>query len=177
MREAACLRRERAQGVVAEPGDEAPAQRLEQPVGVEHPGARHERGAGLVVAPDDRGPLVGVVHGALHEQLERRVLLLDDEHLGEAVGEVADLLLVDRHRHQEVEQADAGTAQVVVAGETEQAERLAQLVVGVPAGGDADPVPLGRHRHAVEPVGHAVAAGRAPSAPAGTRAPSPTCTA
>ena len=90
-------------------GDEAAAQRLEQAVGVEHarcPGT--SRAPRLVVAADDPGPLVGVVHRALHEQLERRVLLLDDEHLGEAVGEVADLLLVDGHRHQQVEQADAG---------------------------------------------------------------------
>ena len=124
------------------------------------PGAGHERRAALVVATDDPRPLVGVVHRALHEQLERRVLLLDDEHLGEAVGEVADLLLVDGHRHEQVEQADAGAAQVVVVGEAEQAERLAQLVVRVAAGGDADPVALGRHGDAVEVVGDAVAAGQ-----------------
>ena len=53
----------------------------------------------------------------------------------------------------------AGAAQVVVAAQAEQAERLAQLVVRVAAGGDADPVALGRHRHPVEAVGDAVAAG------------------
>ena len=43
--------------------------------------------------------------------------------------------------------------------EAEQAERLAQLVVRVAAGGDADPVVLGRHGDPVEAVGDAVAAG------------------
>ena len=121
-------RRERAQAVVAEAGREAAPQRLEQAVGVEHPGARHEQAAGLVVATDDARALVGVVHRALHEQFQRRVLLLDDEDLGEAVGEVADLLLVDGHRHQEVEQADAGGAQgvIVARGRAGRAPRAAR---------------------------------------------------
>ena len=111
------------------------------------------------MAPDDPRALVGVVHRALHEELQRRVLLLDHEHLGEAVGEVAHLLLVDGHRHEEVEETDAGGAQGIVVAEAEQAERLAQLVIGVAAGGDADPVVLGRHGDLVEAVGDAVATG------------------
>jgi hypothetical protein len=76
------------------------------------------------------------------------------------VGEVADLLLVDGHRHEEVEQPDAGAPQVVVPGQSEEAERFAQLVVRVTAGRDAEPVPLGGHGDPVELVGDAVAAGQ-----------------
>jgi hypothetical protein len=39
-----------------------------------------------------------------------------------------------------VEQPDAGAPQVVVPGQSEEAERFAQLVVRVTAGRDAEPV-------------------------------------
>ena len=140
MRDGCSLDRERPQPVVAEAGGQPAAQRLEQAVGVEHPGSRDEGTAALIGASDHAGPLGGVVQRALHEQLERRVLLFDHQDLGQALGELADLLLVHWHGHQQVEQPDAGRPQRIVAGQAEQAEGLAQLVVGVAAGGDADPV-------------------------------------
>ena len=131
---------QRAQTVLTDAGRESPVEWFEQPVGVEQAGAGDQQFAALGVPADHPRTFGGVVHRALHEQLEGGVLLLDDEHLGEAVGEVAHLLLVDRYRHEEVEEADAGVAQGGVVGQPEQGERLAQLVVGVAAGGDADPV-------------------------------------
>jgi hypothetical protein len=47
---------------------------------------------------------------------------------------------VERHGHEQLEQADAVGPQVVVAARGRAPQRLAQLVVRVPAGGDADPV-------------------------------------
>ena len=52
-----------------------------------------------------------------------------------------------------------GGAQRVVVGEAEHLQRLAHLVVGVAAGGDADPVVGAADGDAVEPVERAVLAG------------------
>ena len=140
--------------------DEAGAQRREQLVGVDRPAAGDQRRTVLVVAADDGGALVPRVQGAPDEHLERRVLLLDDEHFAEPVGELADLLVVERHRHRQSHQADAVAAQRLVVGEPEQAERFAHLVVRVAGSGDADPVVLGADGDLVEPVEHAVLAGQ-----------------
>ena len=103
----------------------------------------------LVVASDDHRVARPSRRAPLDEHLERRVLLLDDDHLGEPVGELAHL------------SSSSGTgidnwnsrmpaAQRLVVGEPEQAQRLAHLVVGVPAGGDADPVVGGADGDPVE---------------------------
>ncbi len=79
------------------------------------------------------------------ELLEGRVLLLDDQHLVESVGELAGLAGVERHRHQQLEQPDPGRSQIVVGVEPEHPQRLADLVERLAARGDADPV-VGRSR-------------------------------
>ena len=111
--------------------------------------------------PTTRGRSAASYRRSLMSSSSVGVLLLDDDDLGEAAGEVAHLL-----RGRTAPASAAGGAgrrrarEVVVGGEPEQAQRLAELVVGVAAGDDADPVVVGGHRDPVEPVDHAVAVGQ-----------------
>ena len=57
--------------------------------------------------PHTRGPLGDVVERVADEQLERRVLLLDHQDVGEAGGEVAHVVAIERERHHQLEQPDA----------------------------------------------------------------------
>ena len=135
-------------------------QRLDESLGVEDATGGDQRPA-LVVAPtDDSRTLVPVVERVADEPLERRVLLLDHDDLGEVVGELAHLRRLERDGHQQLEQADAGGAERVVVGESEQLQGLAHLVVRRAAGGDADPVVVAADRDPVEAVEHAVLAGQ-----------------
>ena len=165
----------------ADPGGQARREtsvdRADERVDVEGAVARHEQFAGLVAPADDQRALGAVVERRLEELLERRVLLLDDQHLVESLGELAGLAGVERHGHQQLEQPDAGGAELVVGLEAEQAQRLADLVERVTAGGDADPVVGGAHDDPVEPVVDAVPTCQRPARPPGTRAPSRACTA
>ncbi len=148
---------------IGESGGQPGVQRSEQGVDVEGAVARYQQLAAFV-APADHARVMGtVVERALQQTLERRVLLLDHEHLVEAVGELARLCRVERHRHQQLEQANAGGAQVVFGGEAEHSQRLSNLVEGVPTRGDADPVVDGPGDDPIEPVVDAVPAGEWPA--------------
>ena len=112
----------------------------------------------LVALAPDPGPVGDVVQSVAHQQLECRVLLLDHQHLVEAFGELAYVVAFERDRHQQLEQPDPGVAQGLVIGEAQHVQRLAQLAIGVAAGGDTDPVVLGANGHAVELVDRTVLA-------------------
>ncbi len=153
-------RRWQRRETVVEAGRKAGPERRDQSLGVEDAAGGDQRLALVVTPADDPRALVPVVERIAYEPLERRVLLLDDDDLGEAVGELAHLRRLERHGHEQLEQADAGAADRVVVGEPEQLERLAHLVVRRAAGSDADPVVLAADRDPVEAVEHAVLAGQ-----------------
>ena len=129
-------------------------------VGLERAGEREQRRlVGVALAHHHR--MVGAAEQCvLHQPLEVLRLLLDDDHLGEPVGELAHLGDVERHRHAELEQPDAGGAERSRRSrKPEQAQCLHGLVVGVAGGDDAHPVVRAAHRHGVQPVRHGVLAG------------------
>ena len=159
---------QRGEAGLVEPTRQAGAQRRQQLVGVDRPGAGDQRSAVLVMAADHDRPFIPSplgtaqtqgVEGPFDEDFEGRVLLLDDDHLGEAVGELANLVVVEGHGHRQPHHPDPAAAQRLVVGEAEQTQRFAQLVIGVPRGGDAQPVVFGADGDLVELVEHAVLAG------------------
>ena len=152
--------RQRSDPCLVETPDEAGAQRGEQLVGVDRSGARDER---------LRAPRRGVRPPSVARPSVYSAPLTSSSSVGffssttsTSVSPWANwrtCVLVERHRHRQPHQADAGAAQRLVVGEAEQAQRLAQLVVGLPAGGDAEPVVGGADGDLVELVEHAVLAG------------------
>ena len=138
-------------------------ERGEQRVDVERPVTRHEQVALFVASADHPRVMGAVVERTLQEAFERRVLLLDHHHLVEALGEVASLGRIERDRHQQLEQADAGSPEVVVGDEAEHPQRFADLVERVPGCSDAEPVVDGASDHAVESVVDAVATRERPA--------------
>ncbi len=152
--------REWSDPILAEHADESGAQWGEKLVGIERASAGDQRAALVVAAADDDRTLVPRVQRALHENLERRVLLLDDEHFPQAASEPAHLVLVERDRHRQQGEAHPGAAERLVVLEAEQVECLAQLVVGLAARGDPDPVVGGADGRPVEPVEHSVLLGQ-----------------
>ena len=125
--------------------------------------AGDEQVAAFVAPTDDSWMMSAVVERALQQAFERGVLLFDDEHLVEAIGEVARLRRIEWHRHQQLEQANTGGVQVVVRAETEDSQRLSDLVERVPTRGDADPVVDGSRHDAVQSVVDAVPASEGPA--------------
>ncbi len=138
-------------------------QRCEQRVDVEGAVARDEQVVVFVASADHAWMVGAVVERALQQTLERRVLLFDDDHLIEALGELAGLGRIERHGHQQLEQAHAGTAHVVVGDEAEHSQRLSDFVERVTACGDADPVVGGAGDDSVQSVLDAVAPGERPA--------------
>jgi|GEM_PF-2326216 len=97
---------ERAQPT-GESSRQSGVQRGEQRVDVERPVAGDEQITPLVASADDPRVMGAVVERTLQEPFERVVLLLDDHHLVEALGELAGLGRVERYGHQQLEQTDA----------------------------------------------------------------------
>ena len=145
--------------VLAESRQQPRAQRPGEHVGIERAGDRYEAVAPLVELADDHGPAGLGVERVLDEPLERRALLLDDDHLGESAGESADEVGIERDRHPQLQQADAGVGDPARRVESEQPQRLEQLVVGVARGDDPDPCVGGPDADPVQLVVDAVAAG------------------
>ena len=131
---------------------EARGDDLGDPVGVELAVGGHERPALLVGLADDPRALGLVVEDVADEELAERPLLLDDQELLEAPGELANGARLHREQHLDLQQADAVLAERGVV-EPELGERLAQVVVGLAGRGDAEPRVRRRQRDAVEPVG------------------------
>ena len=128
------------------PGDHARGQ-----VGVQLAHRGHEQALLLVLLADDARPLRRPVQDVLGEHLEERALLLDDEDLLQALGELAHDPRLHREQHAHLEEADPVAAERVVV-EAQLVERLAHVVVRLAAGEDAEPGPRRGHGDAVQPV-------------------------
>ena len=125
-----------------------------------HSAGDGEQGAvvGLMLAHHDR-MVDPAEQGVLDDPLEVRSLLLDDDHLDETGGELANLVHVEGYGHGDLEQPDPGRAEVVVGVKPQDAQGFDRLLVGVATGDDADPVVGAAHRDGVEMVEHPVDAG------------------
>ena len=125
-------------------------------VGRQRAGRRQQRRAVGRALPGDHRPVGQRVQRLDHAALEQPRLVLDDHHLGEASGEVADGRGVERPRHAQVQQPHAGVAQVVVGAQAEEPQRLAGLAGRAAARDHADPVARSAHGDPVEAVLDAV---------------------
>ena len=106
----------------------------------------------LVALADDARALGEAVERVAERGLEERAA--SPRRRGSRRGRAANsrtMLALERPEHPELEEADAAAAQRRVV-EAEVAQRLAQLVVGLAGGDDAQPGVARRARHAVEPV-------------------------
>jgi len=92
----------------------------------------------LVALADDAWRVGRAVEDFLGEQLDEGALFLDDEDLLEPAREVADVVRLQRVEHADLEDAHAGATQGVVV-QAHLHEGLAQVVVGLAGGDDAQP--------------------------------------
>jgi hypothetical protein len=130
---------------------EARGDDLRDAVGVELGVGGHEGPALEVVLAGDARADPLVVEDLADEELAEGALLLDDEQLVQAVGELAHGRRLHREAHPDLHEPHAVAAQRRVV-EPEPAQRLAHVVVGLAGGRDAEPR-LGRVEcHAVQPV-------------------------
>ena len=109
---------------ILESAGQAPPQWLDDRVGVEVTRCRHEPRTRVVALADHERLVGAAVERVLEQPFERGVLLLDDEHFAEADGELAEDARVDRHRHAQVQQADAGVGDGGIIAQAEQAQCL-----------------------------------------------------
>ena len=107
-------------------------------VGVELAHDLDEEPVLLVALADDARPVRHGVEDVLGEHLDEGPLLLDDENLLEAPGELADDPGLHGEEHAHLENADAVAAELLVV-EAELDERLPDVVVGLARGHDAEP--------------------------------------
>nr|WP_199830243.1 hypothetical protein [Streptomyces viridochromogenes] len=94
--------------------------------------------------------------GAAEEDLldggfEERPLLLDDDHLVEAVRELDDGVTFEGEDHAELEDPDAVSCEILI-GETDHAGGLADVEIGLAGRQDADPVRRPALDHVIEAV-------------------------
>ena len=120
-------------------------------VGVELAHDGDEEPVLFVALAHDAGPVRHGVERVLGEHLDEGPLLLDDENLLEALGELAHHPRLHGKEHPHLENADAVTAQLLVV-ETELDEGLPDVVVGLARGHDAEPGVRGGHDDAIELV-------------------------
>jgi hypothetical protein len=92
----------------------------------------------LVLLADDPRGVRGAVERVLHVELEEGELVLDDEDLLDALGQLADGGGLERPDHADLQDAHAGRAQRVRV-EPEVGERLQEVVVGLAGGHDPEP--------------------------------------
>ena len=144
---AAELRQVGQVGTVGQPVGHEPGHRGGVQLGVD----RHERSAVLVLLAEHERALRHTVELVLEVELDERALVLEHEDLFEPGGEFTNHLAVQRIRHPQVQQPHPEATQVVVV-ETQLAQRLTQLVVGLAGRHDAEPIALGAHRDPVEAV-------------------------
>jgi hypothetical protein len=148
-------------------GDRLEVQALLQPtgddlgdaVGVELAVGGHQGPALLVALADDARVHRVVVEDVAQEHLDERALLLDDQDLLEPAREPADDPRLHREEHADLEDADAVAPQRRVV-QAELAQRLAQVVVRLAGGGDAEPGIGGVHRDPIDPIGGGEGLGR-----------------
>ena len=112
----------------------------------------------LVEFSDDARRVGHAVEHVLREQFEEGALLLDDKDLLQAAGKIAHDLRLHREQHAHLQDADAVAAQRRVI-EPQLEEALAQIVVGLAGGDDAQPGVRVLEDDVVELVGRCVALG------------------
>jgi hypothetical protein len=86
----------------------------------------------LVLLADDPRGVRGAVERVLHVELEEGELVLDDEDLLDALGQLADPVRLERPDHPDLHDRDARGAERARV-EPEVGERLQQVVVGLAA--------------------------------------------
>ena len=99
---------------------------------------RQQAGSPVVLLPQDSRRAGLAVQDFLELALEEGQLLLDDDDLVEACRELPHDLRVERPDHPQVQQADARAREPALV-EPHVGKRLAQVVVALAAGDDADP--------------------------------------
>ena len=124
------------------------------------PVAGSSTGAVGAALADDHRALVRGVQRVGDQHLQRRVLVLDDDDLVQALGEAAHDLGVERDRQAEVQQPDAGVADLLGGLQSDEGQRLERLAVRVARCSDADPGVRRVDGDVVEVVVDAVAAGQ-----------------
>ncbi len=110
-----------------------------------------ERPVLLVALADDARAVRHAVQDVLGEHLEEGPLLLDDQDLLEALGELANDARLHRKEHAHLEDADAVAPQPLVV-QSQLEEGLAHVEVGLARRHDAEPRAGRGHRDAVELV-------------------------
>ena len=127
-------------------------ERRQQPVAVR----AHPLTLFVELADDARADVVApVVELLLQLVLDDLPLLLDHQDLGEALGEVAHALGLERPGHRDLEQADADLGGLLLV-DAEIVERLANVEIALAAGDDAEPRLRAVDDQLVEPVHAAV---------------------
>ena len=117
---------------------QAASQRAADHVGFELAVVRQQLALLLVELADDARRVGLAIQHALGEHLEERPLLLDDEDLFQALGEVAHRRRLHREQHAHLQDTDAVTGERRIV-EAQLEEGLAQVVVGLARGDDAKP--------------------------------------
>ena len=130
---------------------QARGEQQRDPVGVELAVGGHERPLLLVLLADHEGPLALVVEHLADEGLHERALLLDDDQFLQAAREIPHDQRLHRPEQPDLQQSDAVAPQPLVV-QAQLAQGLAQVVVGLAGGRDAEPRPRRRHRDLVERV-------------------------
>ena len=128
-------------------------------IGVQLPVGRHQGAVLEVALADDAGMVGEVIEDVADEELHEGALLLDDEDLLQPPRELPHDAGLHREEHADAQQADAVVLQGGVV-QPQLEERLAQVVVGLAGGHDAEPrIPRG-DGDGVEPVGRREELGR-----------------
>src|SRR5262249_42663203 len=118
-------------------------------VGVEPAVGRQARAALPVVLADHPRALGLVIEDVADEELAERALLLDDQELLEPAGELAHRAGLHREQHLDLHEPDAVLAERRIV-QAELGEGLAQVVVRLARGRDAEPRVRRRQDDAVE---------------------------
>ena len=121
-------------------------------VGVHLTVAREPEAAVLIALAEHDGRAGHAVEVLLHERLDDRALLFhSDDHI-EPIGELAQAGGLERPHYGWLPDADASALQLDVV-ESHAVERLAQVVIGLACGHEADPGVAGGNGLAIELVG------------------------
>ena len=128
-------------------------------IGVQLAVGGHEGAVLEVPLADDAGMLGEVIEDVADEDLHEGALLLDDEDLLQAPRELAHDAGLHREEHADAQQADAVVLQGGVV-QPQLEECLAQVVVGLAGGRDAEPRIARGDGDGVEPVGRREDLGR-----------------
>jgi hypothetical protein len=124
--------------------------------GVQRPVCMQQGTTVLVEFAGDQRPVDTRVQRVLQHRLEGRILVLDDQDLGQSNSEATEEIVIDRRGHPQLQQSNAGCPDLFVRAQAEQRQRLPHLVIGMATRDQTDPR-IGRvDGHDVEVVLRAV---------------------